>query len=106
MTGSLPPSYPNEPLAIIEEEARAVAQCFGVALPEAAASSLIERILLRLGGAHIYLPKRTARDRYRIHRDIVARFNGRNIYELASEFDLTPRHVRRIITAANEKSVS
>jgi len=99
MTGFVPPPHSDEPLAIIEEEARAVAQCFGVAAPEAAAASLIERILLRLGGAHVYLPKRTSRDRDRIRAEILTRFNGRNLFELAREYEMTPRHLRRILAA-------
>jgi len=83
MTDSASPPCSDEPLAIIEEEACAVARCFGVAAPEAAAASLIERIVLRLGGAHVYLPKRTARDRSRIRMDILSRFNGKNLFELA-----------------------
>lgn len=74
-----------------------MAQCFGIAAPEEAAASLIDRLLLRLGGAHIYLPKRSARARQRMHAEIALRFNGRNLFELAKEFEMTPRHVRRII---------
>jgi len=97
MTGSAPLPCPDEPLAIIEEEARAVAQCFGVPIPEAAAASLVERIVLRLGGTHVYLPKRTSRDRNRVHNEIAERFNGRNLFELAQAYGVTPRHVRRIL---------
>ncbi len=89
----MPPSYLDEPLAIIEEKARAMAQCFGVAPPEEAAS-LIDR---RLGGTHIYLPRQGARARQRMHAEIALRFNGNNLFELAKEFEMAPRHVRRII---------
>ena len=98
MTDSALPPSSEEPLAIIEEEARAVARCFGVATPEAAAASLIDRILLRLGGAHVYLPKRTSRDRTRIRGEILARFDGRNLFQLAREYEMTPRHLRRILS--------
>jgi len=97
MNGNVSPAYPDEPLAIIEEEARAVAQCFGVPMPEAAAASLVERIILRLGGTHIYLPKRTSRDKNRVHNEIAERFNGKNLFELAQAYGITPRHVRRIL---------
>ncbi|MET3477008.1 Mor transcription activator family protein [Variovorax atrisoli] len=97
MSAPFSPPSPEEPLAIIEEEALAVARCFGVAIPEAAAASLVERIVLRLGGAHVYLPKRTPRERSRIRTEIVARFNGRNLFELAREYEMTPRHLRRIL---------
>jgi Mor family transcriptional regulator len=103
MTGSVPPPHPDEPLAIIEEEARAVAQRFGVAMPEAAAASLIDRIVLRLGGVHVYLPKRTSRDRNRIRTEIFTRFNGRNLFELAQEYKMTPRHLRRILAASKQR---
>ncbi|AGU51538.1 Mor transcription activator family protein [Variovorax paradoxus B4] len=93
----------DEPLAIIEEEARAMARCFGVAVPEDAAASLIERILLRLGGAHIYLPRRTSRKRQQAHREIVCKFNGSNLMALAKEYGMTPRHVRRIISDGAQK---
>lgn len=87
----------DEPLSIIEAEARAMARCFGAAAPDEAAASLVDRILLRLGGSHIYLPQRTSRDRRKTHQEIAQRFNGSNLFELAREFQLTPRHVRRIL---------
>lgn len=87
----------DEALDIIEEEARAVAQCFGVLRADAAASALIERLLLRLNGAHIYMPKQSARDRRVKHVEIARRFNGSNLFELAREFGMTPRHLRRIL---------
>jgi hypothetical protein len=37
-------------MAIIEEEARAMATCFGVSKPQEAAASLVDRIINRLGG--------------------------------------------------------
>lgn len=103
MNGSAPSPHADEPLAIIEEEARAVAQCFGVAMPEVAAASLIDRILLRLGGANVYLPKRTSRDRDRIRSEIISRFDGRNLFQLAREYDMTPRHLRRILASKQER---
>ena len=93
----------DEPLAIIEEEARAMAQCFGVAAPDEAAASLIDRILLRLGGAHIYVPKRRARSRRRDRVELQSRFNGSNLFELAKEFGMTPRHLRRILAGERER---
>ncbi|WP_145760846.1 Mor transcription activator family protein [Variovorax atrisoli] len=100
MSDVVPPA--DEPLAIIEEEACAVARCFGIPMPEAAAASLVDRIVLRLGGAHVYLPKKTPRERDRIRTEIFARFNGRNLHELARDYEITPRHLRRIL-AANKK---
>lgn len=74
-----------------------MARAFGVPVPEEAAASLIERILLRLGGAHIYVPRRTARARQKVHAEIAEKFNGSNLFELAREYEITPRHLRRII---------
>ncbi|MGQ3055169.1 MAG: Mor transcription activator family protein [Roseateles sp.] len=87
----------DEALDIIEEEARAMAQCYGVAAPAEAAAALIERLLLRLNGAHIYMPKQSSRKRVSEHQEISRRFNGSNLFELAREFGMTPRHVRRIL---------
>lgn len=92
------PHSSDEPLAIIEEEARAMAQCFGVAAPDEAAASLMDRILLRLGGEHIYFPKRRTRARQRDREELLKRFDGRNLFELAREFGMTPRHLRRILS--------
>ncbi|SEF29800.1 Mor transcription activator family protein [Variovorax sp. NFACC27] len=92
--------FGDEPLAVIEEEAVAVARCFGIAVPEAAAASLVERILHRLGGMHIYVPRKTAREREKMHKEIVRRFNGRNLADLAKEYGMTARHARRIISEA------
>lgn len=97
------PHSSDEPLAIIEEEARAMAQCFGVAAPDEAAASLIDRILLRLGGELVYLPKRTARRRKKDREEVALKFNGNNLFELAQEYGFTPRHLRRIL--ANRKTV-
>lgn len=94
---------PNDPLAIIEEEACAVARSFGVAVAEEAAASLMERLIFRLGRAHVYLPKRTAKERARVPREIVQRFNGRNLLELAREYELTPRYVRHILATHSSR---
>jgi Mor family transcriptional regulator len=87
----------DEALEIIEEEARAIAQCYGATLPNEAAAALIERLLMRLNGAHIYMPKRSSREREIEHREIARRFNGSNLFDLAREFGLTPRHIRRVL---------
>lgn len=74
-----------------------MARCFGINVPEVAAASLVDRILLRLGGAHIYLPRRTAQKRQQIHREIASRFNGSNLFELAKEYGISARHLRRVL---------
>ncbi|BEP50527.1 Mor transcription activator family protein [Variovorax sp. V116] len=99
------PHSSDEPLAIIEEEARAMAQCFGVAAPDEAAASLMDRILLRLGGEHIYFPRRSSKERQRVHAEIVSKFNGSNLFELARQYEMSPRHIRRILAALNRSSM-
>jgi Mor family transcriptional regulator len=57
------------------------------------------------GGAHYYIPK----DEYfRIDaRDLQIwdRFDGRNTYQLAQEFDLTERQIRYILNVMRKRSV-
>ena len=89
---------------VLEEEARAVAQCFGVTSCEAVAAALVDRFLMRLGGTYVYIPQRRVRERARIHEEIARRSNGQNVKELAREYSMSPRHVRRI--AANYEPVS
>lgn len=86
-----------DPVAVIEQEARAVALSFGVSTPDDVAAALIERVLMRLGGGQLYLPKRSAQLQRARHQEIRARFKGNNVAELAREYGLTPRSVRRIV---------
>ena len=90
------------PIAILEEEARAVAQCFGVAASEDAAAALVDRMIARLGGVHVYFPLGEARQRevkrQLVKAEVKARFDGTNLRELAQEFRLSSRHVRRLLS--------
>jgi len=90
-----------DPISILEEEARAVAQCFGVAASDAIAAALIDRMIARLGGTHVYIPLGEARrreaERQLVKNEIRKRFDGTNLKELAREYSLSPRHVRRIL---------
>jgi Mor family transcriptional regulator len=90
-----------DPISILEEEARAVAQCFGIAASDDAAAALVDRMIARLGGAHVYFPLGVARQRkasrHAVKSAIRARFDGSNLKELAREYDLSPRHVRRLL---------
>lgn len=97
MTDIDTPDASDHALDIIEEEARAVAQCFGVPVPEDAASMIIDRIIARLAGSNIYIPKKSLRDRSRIRRHIRLRYTGNNIRELAREYDMSERWVRKIV---------
>lgn len=74
-----------------------MARALGVSAAEEAAATPMERLIFRPGGAHLYLPTRTVKERQRIPREIVPRFNGRNLFELARDCDVTPRYVRRIL---------
>lgn len=98
------PTRIEHPLVVIEEEARAVAKCFGVAASDDAAAALVDRVIARLGGAMVYFPLRQRGQRTQKQRDrddlvalIRARFNGANSAEIAREFKLTTRHVRRLL---------
>lgn len=86
----------EDPIDILEQEARAVAQCFGVAASDDAAAMFVERILLRLGGENIYVPKKRQKDRERIRDEIRRRFNGKNGGALARELGVSARWVRLI----------
>lgn len=88
----------TDPVAVIEQEARAVALSFGVSTPDDAAAALVERVLMRLGGGQLYLPKKRAESPRARHQEIRARFRGDNVTELAREFGLTARSVRRIVS--------
>lgn len=90
-----------DPIAILEEEARAVAKCFGVTACDDAATALVDRIIARLGGAHVYFPlgearKREAKRQF-VKAAIKAQFDGANIKELAKKYELSQRHVRRLL---------
>lgn len=87
----------TDPVAVIEQEARAVALSFGMAAPDDVASALVERLMLRLGGDRLYLPKKRAESPRARHQEIRARFRGDNVAELAREFGITARSVRRIV---------
>lgn len=86
----------EDPIDILEQEARAVAQCFGIAASDDAAAMFVERILLRLGGESIYVPKKRHQDRQRMRDEIRRRFNGANGRALAREFGVSARMVRLI----------
>jgi Mor family transcriptional regulator len=90
-----------DPIAILEEEARAVANCFGIANSKDAAAALVDRMIDRLGGTHVYFPLGEARQRearrQHVKAAIRARFDGTNLRELAQDYLLSPRHVRRLL---------
>lgn len=89
----------DDPLAVIEDEARAVARSFGISACEDVAAMFVERIMLRLGGENIYVPRRRLKDRQRVIAEIRGRFTGRNAAVLAREFGVSVRWVRQIASS-------
>lgn len=86
----------DDPIAVIEDEARAVARSFGISASEDVAAMFVERIMLRLGGEAIYVPRRRLKDRQRVIAEIRTRFTGRNAGALAREFGVSVRWVRKV----------
>jgi Mor family transcriptional regulator len=83
-------------LLVIEEEARAVAQFFGVDNFDVAAQMLVRRVSGRIGGQKVYV--RGAREARKERDELIrARYTGGNLEELATEFYLDARQVRRIV---------
>jgi Mor family transcriptional regulator len=90
------PSADPDALDVIEEEARAIAQFFGVKQCEVAAEMLVGRIAKRLGGRRVYVAS-DRRDRAEQKDRIRKKFNGRNVTELAADEGLSVRQVQRIV---------
>lgn len=95
------PSY-EDPIVIIENEARVVAVHYGAIWGDEARLALMRRIAARLGGTQIYFPRQRGEDRRLRDEEIRARFNGRNIRALAVAFKLSERTVRRIVEASTQ----
>lgn len=90
------PTVTDDPIDVLEEEARAVAQCFGIAASDDVAAMFVERIILRLGGECFYVPRRRQQTRQRMRDEIRARFDGGNAVELAREYGVSVRWVRKV----------
>lgn len=88
----------EDPLDILEEEARAMALCFGTVDSEAMASALVKRVITRMAGTNFYVPSISARQRQQDHAAIRRKFTGANVQELAKEYGMSARHVRRIVS--------
>jgi len=88
----------EDPLDILEEEARAMALCFGTVDGEAMASALVKRIITRMAGTNFYVPSISARQRQQDHAAIRQKFTGANVQQLAKEYGMSARHVRRIVS--------
>jgi Mor family transcriptional regulator len=89
----------NDLVSVLEQEVRATARSFGVSAADAMAASLIDRVLLRLGSGRVYIPKRETLRRNHARVQIRASFTGNNLHQLAADFGMSPRHIRRILEA-------
>jgi hypothetical protein len=94
-------------LDVIEQEARAVVQFFGVKQCDIAAEMLVNRIVDRLGGREVWVQGSRGRAATReLHARIRKKFNARDpaspigevIARLATEAEMSVRQVRRIIS--------
>ncbi|WP_370646129.1 Mor transcription activator family protein [Pseudacidovorax sp. NFM-22] len=96
------PDHAQEcPLSIIADEARNVAICCGAQWSPGATADLMRRLAACLGGMEIYIPRESAAERLTRHEKIRNRFNGRNVRELAKEFGISERTIRRILRASD-----
>jgi Mor family transcriptional regulator len=94
-----------ELLADLVEHTAGVLQDLGVSPDVAlqAANSLADHMAANWGGQVISWPKDSA---YRLagrELEILAKFNGTNYAELAREYDMHVRSVRRLINRANRR---
>lgn len=87
----------EDALSIIEDEARAVAVCYGAQWCDEAAATLIRRLVTRLGGVQVYVPRQSLAERKARDESVRARFNGCNVRELARDFGTSERTIRRIL---------
>lgn len=94
----MPAPRSDDPIDIIEQEAAAVAQCFGVEASRDLAATLIDRITQRLAGENVYFARERASARRARCDDIRAAFNGTNTADLARRFGVSVRYVRKIIS--------
>lgn len=75
-----------------------MALCFGMTDGQAAASALVERIIQRMAGSNFYVPSIKAHQRRKDHLAMREKFNGTNVQQLAKEYEISERQVRRIIS--------
>ena len=93
----MPTTTTDDPIDIIEQEAAAVAQCFGVEASRDLAATLIDRLTQRLAGEDIYFARNRASARRARCDEIRAAFDGTNGADLAKRFGVSARYVRKII---------
>lgn len=95
---NFPPEYPE----LLNDIGQVIARnLFQMGFPEENAKQgahmITETIRTELGGAAMYLPKGHLHDLSKRDREIFDKFNGRNLYELAREYNLTEMQIRNII---------
>ena len=91
-------SYTTDLAAVLHEEAFATAAALGLPAGGDLAASIVDRVMLRLGGREVYVPKRAGRTQTALaHARIRARFTGTNQAELAREAGMSARQIRRIL---------
>ncbi len=92
-----------DPIAILHEEAVALAIAHGADRCEEFAANLVRRFKYRMGGVNAYIRSQKAEQRALVAEEIRQRYNGRNAGELAREFHMTPRNVRYILSSVRRK---
>lgn len=98
-TPPVPSNNKLDPIAVLREELAAAALCHGVERVEDLTEELVRRYVARLGGVQVYVRSKRSREKSKIADEIRERFTGRNAMELANEYGLTTRHVRRLLMA-------
>lgn len=91
----------EDPLSVIEQEARDVALAFGVSVPEDLAKALVDRVQHRLQGTQPYFGSKSARQRAQTRAWLRSNFKGNNYAELSQQSGLSERHVRRVLACAD-----
>lgn len=105
MTSSSMDNMRAELLADLVKQTAVVLQDLGVSpeVAEQAANSLADHMATNWGGQVISWPKDSA---YRLatrELEILAKFNGTNYVDLAREYDMHTRSLRRLINRANRR---
>lgn len=86
-----------DPIAVLREELAAAALCHGVDRVEDLTEELVRRYVQRLGGLTVYVRNTRMLDSERVAQEIRARFDGCNARELATQYGLSVRWVRKIL---------
>jgi len=89
----------EEAISLICEAVHVVARKHGAVWCKEADAALRQQLCVDMGGAQFYVPRQSFVARKERNEQIVARFNGHNIRDLAREFRTSERTVRRILTS-------